>query len=390
MNNKKEEIWLPLNTNIPLFSDIREKTYFVSNYGKVANAKKELTMDLKSRPPGVALLKKSSGTRKIGMNIIVALTFMYRADYESHTVINLDGNKTNNYIDNLVWDDYIVNNNMVQMCCPIPKIENIIECLPGEVWAPVPPLSILEGCDINGMFISTYGRAYSLRINAFIGSEVKDNYTYLRIKRPNYDNDRYIGVHILVMSTFTIKPKWDHEVFVNHKDGNKHNNRLDNLEWCTPKYNIHHAYSHNLSRQIGANHSESTISSEAVHMILDLYLNKKMSNEEILNNTPDNIRKTFISDILSCRSRLVDIIDYLTSVYGLESPYDVISKEDIDKIMECVDNGLSVTKTREFLNVEPNTIQFIVVGVLHYMVKHKTEWLCNGFIDHADLNMNMI
>ena len=125
-------------------------------------------------------------------------------------------------------------------------------------------------------------------------------------------------------------------------------------------------------------------------MILDLYLNKKMSNEKILNNTPDNIRKTFISDILLCRARLVDIIDYLTSVYGLESPYDVISKEDIDKIMECVDNGLSVTKTREFLNVEPNTIKFIIVGVLHYMVKHKTEWLCNGFIDHADLNMNMI
>ena len=42
-------------------------------------------------------------------------------------------------------------------------------------------------------------------------------------------------VHRLVAETFIDNP--DGLGFINHKDEDKHNNNVDNLEWCTKQYN---------------------------------------------------------------------------------------------------------------------------------------------------------
>lgn len=63
-------------------------------------------------------------------------------------------------------------------------------------------------------------------------------------------------IHRLVAETFLPNP--NELLQVNHIDGNKHNNNIDNLEWCTQKYNIQEAWRMGLAKQgKGKFHPES-------------------------------------------------------------------------------------------------------------------------------------
>lgn len=70
------------------------------------------------------------------------------------------------------------------------------------------------------------------------GGTYPNGYKYV-ILRDDYGNDNRSMVHRLVAQTFIQNP---HNLpCVNHLDGNKQNNCITNLEWCTHLDNVRHA-----------------------------------------------------------------------------------------------------------------------------------------------------
>lgn len=69
---------------------------------------------------------------------------------------------------------------------------------------------------------------------------------YLRLGLRSKGIRKHFNLHRLVAQTFTPNP--ENKPFVNHIDGDKTNNRVDNLEWCNQSENMIHAYKTGLKR----------------------------------------------------------------------------------------------------------------------------------------------
>lgn len=91
--------------------------------------------------------------------------------------------------------------------------------------------------------ISNYGRIMSLKPNYYkriCSPKTSKRTGYVQIVlKVNKNISKTFLVHRLVLSNFNpIDNMEDYKV--NHKDENKENNRLDNLEWVTVKYNCNY------------------------------------------------------------------------------------------------------------------------------------------------------
>ena len=64
-----------------------------------------------------------------------------------------------------------------------------------------------------------------------------NGYEFMCLRKDGQNQNRM--THRLVAEAFI--PNLDNLPVVNHKDGNRHNNSVDNLEWCTQSQNLKHA-----------------------------------------------------------------------------------------------------------------------------------------------------
>lgn len=72
----------------------------------------------------------------------------------------------------------------------------------------------------------------------------RNGYVYVYFTKDNKGTNKRI--HRLVAEAFIKNPNnYDQ---INHIDGDKTNNKVENLEWCNAQYNVNHAYKNGLTK----------------------------------------------------------------------------------------------------------------------------------------------
>ena len=128
--------------------------------------------------------------------------------------------------------------------------EKNIQAVESEFWKDI--------CEYEGYYqASNFGRIRS--IDRFVSQKNEKGELYSRLMKgkiiqPRKQNGGYLivwlckngkskalTVHRIIANTFI--PNVNCYSDVNHRNGNKEDNRINNLEWCTRSENIRHAYS---------------------------------------------------------------------------------------------------------------------------------------------------
>jgi len=157
-----------------------------------------------------------------------------------------------------------------------------------EIWREIPKY--------DGFYeVSTLGNVRSMtrRINVGRGvrlviskvlkqADTKDGYKCIVLKTKSHEMFN-IRVHRLVCLAFLDNPELKPNI--NHKNGVKSDNRLDNLEWCTQSENVRHSYEMGFQKiKSGFTHDQAKLNPKEVdsirrllgvmpqHKIADMYM----------------------------------------------------------------------------------------------------------------------
>lgn len=215
--------------------------YYVTREGRVySDAKKKFLTPTKDKTYAVVSVKQNDTVKTVRVHRLVALTFLPNDDPSKDIVNHKDGNKLNNHVDNLEWCTHGENMKHAADAGLIPKAvkfqrKDEAKDVDHQNWKTLPNNDKYK--------ISPDGDIYSLKYKIILKSFIMTNYQTVTIKRKNY------FVHRLVAAAYVPNP--DNLPVVNHKDGNKLNNKADNLEWTTVKANVNHARKTGLNKGNG-------------------------------------------------------------------------------------------------------------------------------------------
>lgn len=197
------------------------------------------------------------------------------------------------------------------------------------------------------------GRVYDVNKKVFT-TVTKNSSGYLQTYIHYNDIGRTWLVHRLVMSIF--KPVENMKnLEVNHIDGNKLNNLVSNLEWCTSSENKIHAFSLGLMTQKGSHNVMSKLDEEKVEEICKMLMYESVKN--IAN-------KFDVTDKLIYQIRSHEIWTDITEKYTF-SKLRKLDENQVTEICELLKLGYSTKDISEIYQVNKTTIDDI---------KYKKSW----------------
>lgn len=136
-----------------------------------------------------------------------------------------------------------------------------LENLPHEEWRDVIGYESLYQ-------VSNLGRVKSISYGAEkIRKPVLSSPGYFSMVLYKNNEPKLVRIHILVAVAFIPNP--DNKPEVNHRFGNKNDNRVSELEWVTQSENLQHAYNTGLKRR-GSDHPRAKFTEEQVRYIREV------------------------------------------------------------------------------------------------------------------------
>ena len=196
-----------------------KEDYYIGTDGNVYNSKDKIVRCYKKDfdnwgHPRIKLTNKYTKKKKFFyIKKLVADAFIPN-DFQRKSLYHLDKNFENNSVDNLCWHNPGVQDLAIKSLSEFKKIIGL------ENYG-IHPSGFLINLDNPTEKIKTYIS--------------KEGYRYACI------NNKYLYIHRLVALAFCYNPDKKKYTVVNHRDENKLNNRKENLEWVSQKYNL--AYS---------------------------------------------------------------------------------------------------------------------------------------------------
>lgn len=152
-----------------------------------------------------------------------------------------------------------------------------------EIWVPIKIKELEDYYEI-----SSCGRIRNKYTNKILKQSIdKQGYSHISLARKKKKPLRYkqFSVHRLVAIHFIPNPNPEVLTTVNHKDFNKSNNCVDNLEWMSMEDNIHHAaINGKYKAKLGEENPTSKYKSKDIEIVCQM-LEDGYSNKHIFKVT---------------------------------------------------------------------------------------------------------